>query len=229
MKALVTISLLTLVMVSACSKSETPVKTVVTNPQGPPPTGINHPPVELPPDSREVKRMTIEMLRNSVDLIVGTDEQGKQIRWTHKVGNKTFDMLSDSGLAKTLGKPDYMNTTEEPAKPTALYLKFMDDMSRDLCGKVLVADSQKSVQATRTLIRFIGLKEYQDANAIHENLRYLKLRFHGEQVPDTDTETLAPLKKVFDTVAAAEKSEPAAEAWRAVCVALFLSPEFHLY
>jgi hypothetical protein len=173
--------------------------------------------------------MTIEMLRNTVDLVAGTDEKGQQIRWTFKKGPKVIDALSDKGLAKTLGKPDYISTTEEPAEPTALYLKFMDDMARDLCQKMIAADLKKTDQSTRTLIRFSALEEYQDAASINENLRYLKLRFHGERVADEDLASIAPLKTLFDAAAAAAMSQPARDGWNAVCVGLFLSPEFHLY
>jgi hypothetical protein len=132
-------------------------------------------------------------------------------------------------LAKTLGKPDYITTTSEPAEPTALYVKFMDDMARNVCDQIIAADATKANAEDRTLLRFVDLLEYEDAASINTNLRYLKLRFHAEKVADTDDATVAPLKKVFDTAAAEAKGQPARGGWRAVCVALFLSPEFHLY
>ena len=115
------------------------------------------------------------------------------------------EALSQQALGLTLGSPDYIYVTEEPAQPTALYAKFMDDMARDVCGKM-----------GEQLVRF------QDPEA---NLRYLMLRFLGEKVAGTDTQTTAPLRAVFD---AASESD-SATGWQAVCVSLFLSPAFHLY
>jgi hypothetical protein len=70
---------------------------------------------------------------------------------------------------------------------------------------------------------------------VDANLRYLKLRFHGVKVADSDDVPIATLRKLFDdsVKAAAGTSTPTAahvkEGWRTVCVALLQAPEYHLY
>jgi hypothetical protein len=136
----------------------------------------------------------------------------------------------------TLGEPDYINVVDENLEASSLYQKFMGDMARDGCTRTANADAALA-QNARVLMRFVALNDTLTTNAagVNENLRYLKLRFHGVKVAPTDTTTLADLRTVFDTAVrgAAGTSTPTAahvkEGWRAVCVSLLTAPEYHLY
>jgi hypothetical protein len=112
-----------------------------------------------------------------------------------------------------------------------LYLKFMDDMARQVCDKILDADYARTDPASRTLVRDLPLDSLSDTATVTSTLKYLKLRFHGEKV--TDDATVADLQSLLTQTADAcdgcSDQNRTRAGWNAVCVALFLSPEFHIY
>lgn len=188
---------------------------------------VDHPPIELPPESRSTKRLTVDMLEASLPVIAGVDGAGAPITWTIKGGGNTqLAALGDNALGKTLGRPDYAQTTDEPALPTPLYAKFMDDMARDVCTKMVAADVAAGESGARTLTRFASLSDATDLTAIRTNLRYLSLRFLGQKVADNDEDTVAPLLALFQAAAGATDGKAG---WTAVCVGLLTSPAFHIY
>ena len=63
---------------------------------------------------------------------------------------------------------------------------------------------------------------------MNQNLRALRLQFHGVKVPSTDDTGIASYRKLYDDTLAASTNNTT-EAWRAVCVALLTAPEYHFY
>jgi hypothetical protein len=198
-----------------------------------PATPIDHTPVDPGKivKSASTRRLSVQQLRWSLPKIFGVDAADKPITWM--VGtNEGLTRFDDP-----LGDPDFLDTTEEGLEPSPLYLKFMDDAARDVCNRALLADAEKASKADRVLLRHVEPVDTAEsaAAAVAENLRYLKLRFHGVYVAKDDQAGIAPLLALFaDATAAAAATEPpaeepATEGWRAVCVGLVLSPEFHLY
>ena len=183
-------------------------------------TDGDHPPLDGPPASRSVTRLSTEQLRLSLITTFGTDAGGKPMAWSFQGKNGDIDALSDDGLAATLGKPDYVQVMAEDLSPSSLYVKLVDDMARDVCPKAIAADAGRA-QADRVLTRFAGADEAAQA----KNLRYLKLRFLGEASEDDDP--VADLAAVY--AAAASGADAEDSGWTAVCVALLTSPAFHLY
>ncbi len=194
--------------------------------RSPDPLPIQHPAVDIPPTSRGVKRLTVTMLRGTLPVVAGNDATGTPINWTIKAKGTVYEALREKVLGGALGHPDYISVTVEPSEPTALYLKFVDDMARDVCTKMLSADKAQPAQDKRNLVRFTSLDDASDTEATRKNLRYLMLRFLGQRVADDDTETTQALETLFDT---ASTAADAAEGWRAVCVGLMSSPAFHIY
>lgn len=196
---------------------------------------IDHPAVEIPATARKTRRLSVDQLQTTLPVIAGTDLQGRAITWTVAARNGTIEATADNALGKTLGRPDYVTVTFEAAEPDTLYLKFMDDMARDVCPKILDADYGRTSAASRTLLRFTNLDNVSDTAALQTNMAYLHLRFFGDKV--TSNEETAPLMTLFQTVVDQKRqSNPqsddatlAREGWNAVCVGLFLSPSFHLY
>ncbi len=199
----------------------------VIGPGGP----VEHPDVQGTATSRSTMRLTVDMLAASIPVVAGNDLQGRPITWKAEFDGRTVDALSDQALAPTLGKPDYVTVTDEPAEPSALYLKFMDDMARDVCPRILSADEGRTEASSRTLLRYASWESVTDEAALLENLKYLKLRFHGRKV--TDDAEVASLRQLFESAVASmpdsSVTEQAKTGWNSVCVALFLSPEFHIY
>ena len=164
---------------------------------------IDHPDIgTLDVLSRGPRRMSVEQLERSVEVIIGGIPEGQ------------FNL--DQTLALTLGEPDYLIVTDESLEPTPLYMKFMMDLGAYVCQAVRDYDPQRSVE-DRVFTR------YTDKD---QNIRYILLRFTGIDGPEADP-YVARLSRVFD----AGRSGPNGDAsgWEAVCLAVFTSPEFLLY
>jgi hypothetical protein len=224
-----------LAALAACSSapSETSGPSLTETPETPsPPT--DHPPIDpakKPVTSAVAQRVSIAQLRGAFPVILGKDVNGKDITWMSGQA-PALDKMAD-----VLGEADYAFVTQDNRDPSALYLKFMDDAARDVCGRALLADAARPAAADRVLLRYVGPTDTVTTNAagVDQNLAYLVLRFHGIKVKEGDTARTAPLSKLFtDSVTAAAAGKPATatevtEGWRSVCVALITAPEFHLY
>jgi hypothetical protein len=197
--------------------------------------GFEHPELDVPALNRHVKRLTVSMLADSIPIVAGKQSDALDagdITWTVPEVSDTEALGDDASFAlldKTLGRADYVSVTEEAAEPSALYVKFMDDMARNVCGKMWEADQERE-QEKRVLVPFASMENLDDDEGIRANLRYLLLRFLGEKVADDELEYLEPLEELISATAAASSPEQQTEAaWEAVCVGLLSSPAFHLY
>jgi hypothetical protein len=212
----------------ACDATKTPGDPVTVTDAGST-DGVDNPNTEIPPESASTKRLSIDMVSDSLPIIAGNNADGQPIGWTVDYHGKLFDALSV--LSTTLGKPDYVELTEENRDPSALYIKFMTDMTRNVCGQMLNADYAKPEDAaSRVITRFVDLQEFQDDATINANLRYLKLFFHAEWVDEGDDAGVSDLRGVFDyAIGLAAEGKEARTGWEAVCNALMSAPVFHLY
>lgn len=192
---------------------------------------VDHPPIQVQGTSASPRRLSTDQLRASLPVAFGNDATGAPITWK----NGANPALSNAGIARSLGEPDYIDTTDEALDPSVLYAKFMDDAARNICGQGLDADATRTDPAQRALLRHVDLADTVESNAagVDANLRYLKLRFHAVKVAEGDTATVTPLRELFSTVSkASTETDPKAKAregWNAVCVALVTAPEFNLY
>lgn len=178
--------------------------------------------------SAQTQRLSLAQLRGALPVVMGKDAAGNPITWMTPGGKPGLDAYSI-----TLGEADYVNSTEDDLSPGPLYLKFMNDAARDVCDRALIADQGRQSAGDRVLLHAVSFSDTTATNAtgVAANLRYLKLRFHGVKVADTDDTPIAGLQTLFTQVVAATPvaKVPVKEGWRAVCVALLTSPEFHLY
>ena len=88
----------------------------------------------LPPDPVRLRqRMNLDQLAAAIAHTTGG------LAWTEGTGANTKDLFTV--LAPTLGKPDFNQITQEDLSPSSLFQKFMDDMARDVCAKMAVADA----------------------------------------------------------------------------------------
>jgi len=221
---------------AACSSgapSETSGPSLTETPEMPSPP-VDHPPIDpakKPVTSAVARRISVAQLRGAFPVILGKDVNGKDITWMSGA-TPALDKMAD-----VLGEADYAFVTQDNRDPSALYLKFMDDAARDVCGRALTADAARPKAADRVLLRYVGPTDTAATNAagVDQNLGYLALRFHGIKVKEGDSARTTPLLKLFtDSVTAAAAGKPVTaadvtEGWRAVCVALITAPEFHLY
>ena len=214
------------------SGTESPGEGVVlgAEPQGSPPD-LEHPGMDLPPIGAATNRKTIGMLEASIPIIAGKNELGEPINWILPGLSNGKSAWDYSVLGLTLGRPDFVSITSENMEPDMLYVKFMADMAQNVCEQIIDADNAVGETGERVLTRYILMTDLNNAQAIQKNLAYLKLRFHGVKVDLEDTEALDPLNALYLASSQGPGSpiQAAVEGWRAVCIGLFLSPEFHIY
>ena len=139
---------------------------------------------------------------------------------------------SEEKFGAVLGRPDYIERTEENPASSSLYLKFMRDMARDVCSQMVKADIDRGQLATHTLWRFAPVDGTATEEQITENLQYLILRFLGMKV-DAAHSMVADYRVVFDAGLSSVGGEASVveaqrEGWRGVCIGLFESPLFHI-
>lgn len=217
------LSALALAMVAGCSSSAG--LEAQSNPEGSVPAIDGEP---IPGGG--VRRLTVDELQASVPVVAGKNVAGNDIQWTVKKGNTMYDGYSTEGYGVSLGRPDYVITTVENPDPSPLYAKFARDMALDVCDQIVKADLARPAGEPKTLWRVTSVDGTATAATNQDNLRYLVLRFLGLRVDSTDP-MLAALESVR-AEAAANPKDPAgnadAEGWRAVCVALFQDPAFHI-
>jgi hypothetical protein len=178
--------------------------------------------------TRWARRLQIDRLQATLPRVAGKDENGQPIRWL--VNGK--DGLSDAVFGIVLGRPDYVTRTEENPAPSSLYLKFMRDMARDVCTKMVAADMTRDESVEHTLWRFAPVDGTATDAQITENLQYLLLRFLGMKV-DASHELVVDYRTVFDAGISSmgletSSTKAQAEGWRGVCIGLFESPLFHI-
>jgi hypothetical protein len=178
------------------------------------------------------RRLTVDELQASVGVVAGVDAAGEPIGWKVKIGTKVVDGLSNAGFGKTLGRPDFVTATEEDSFPNALWLKFTQDMARSTCNTIVAADLARADGETPTLWALAPIHRNTTEHEIGANLAHLVLRFWGFGAQEA-ADHIEALRDVYDAGVAAHVTDdgvpPQAEGWRAVCVALFEDPAFHLH
>lgn len=193
---------------------------------------VDHPPIDAQRASASPRRLSTDQWRGSFATIFGTDEAGNPLAFHINAKNEALD---NAGVARSLGEPDYLGTTDEALDPSLLYAKFADDAARDLCTQALTADAARADAQTRVIVRYAGPSDTVQSNgaAVDANLRYLKLRFHGVYLKSDDAASVATLRTLFDASVTASTGAdlPArvVDGWKTVCVALTTAPEFHAY
>ena len=165
---------------------------------------------------RPRRRMDIDQLSASITRVTGG------IGWIRGWdGSDYFDVY-----AQTLGKPNYTDMTAEDLTPSLLFQKFLDDASRSVCDQLV--DRERAGGADPVLLQHVTATDTLATapDAVRENLRALILRWHGRVLPAGSPE-VEPWVRLFDESATAT-ADPLG-GWRAVCVGLFLHPDFYSY
>lgn len=168
------------------------------------------------PGARSRKRMDLDQLNASLRNATGG------IGWVE--GNADQLVV----LAATLGKPDFLTTTEEDKSPSPLFQKFIGDAARKVCADLFAAEVTRA-DVDRTF--FVGVDRDETAAALgprlDENLARLLLRFHSRRTDSDATRgALDGWRFLFQST---ERATSPAVAWNAVCVALIQHPDFYTY
>lgn len=219
---------LTLGLAGCFAEEVAPRTTLPTAPTAPPVDVTSGPGTDVdltptPPEPeapfRERRRVDLDQLDATIRTVTGG------IGWTETRGGREVNLFEE--LAQTLGKPDYLQITDEDLEPSAMFQKFLDDAARSVCLALIDAEASRSsadrvffvhAEATDTL-------GGQPAETI-ANLQYLLLRFHGRKVA-ADAPELEPWTWLMQS--AEHVTDDQAEVWRTVCVGLMTHPDFYTY
>lgn len=161
---------------------------------------------------RDRRRMDIDQLSASIEQVTGG------LRWMDG------DVDQFEALSGTLGKPDYVNNTQEDLDPSLLFQKFLDDAAADVCSDLMAREAA----SPEVFLVNATLADTWDNNpdAVKANLAYLVLRFHGRQL-DPDSATLEPWTWLFRT--SLQVTGDPQDSWKTVCVGLMTHPDFYTY
>jgi hypothetical protein len=167
---------------------------------------------------RSSQRMSVDQIRRSVPHIMGGAIWDIGIPATLEI-----NVLDIIGV--TLGEADYITVNSDNRQPSPLFMKFMDNMATKVCINAYLSDSVITDQEQRVLYRYADPAE---------NLRFLRLKFHGIWVPPNSNQGIEDLLQLYtdlgdndpfiNSVADRELFK-----WFGVCVAMLSSPEFFSY
>jgi len=159
----------------------------------------------VPSHTRQLKRMTIRQVRDSMEQISGG------IIWGG--GSSTWNDHFD-----TLGVADYQLRVESDREPSVMFQKFLDDAASETCrGWVLgeggdfhsISDPITTVQAE-----------------IRANILGLRWKIQGRAQTDGDP-IIDDYVTLFTTVRS--RTDSTERAWGTVCQAMFTHPDFFMY
>ena len=190
---------------------------------------------------RAGRRLSVDQLRASLLAATGfTWVASRRVSDPDSPNGSTqlpdADMLE--ALAATLGRPDYVTSTNASVDPAVTFAKLANDASRVACRASVESDLAQHWQ--RRLLVFAAPNDSLRSNAaaIRNNMSYLALRFWGRAVSPADPQ-LMPLVSLFerastagpskDTSGAVRAQATAADGWRAVCIAMANDPQFLTY
>lgn len=198
-------------------------------PATPDPVGVNLSPhgeahlLPVPPGPDEGvrgrRRMDVDQLDASIQRVTGG------IAWTES-GAGSDNLFEE--LSATLGKPDYIDSTQEDLTVSLLFEKFLGDAAQVVCSE-LVAREQTVSAEERVLLVHAEPESTpaDDAEGVEANLRYLLLRYHGQDLSEGDPR-ITPWSWLFESSLHVNDGNTMS-AWQAVCVALIIHPDFYSY
>lgn len=170
-----------------------------------------------PGSTRRVVRLTADQLAESLFVTTGQ-------RWTLYEAN-----------AALLGRPDYVQTTDDDRQLSVAVERLMGDAARATCAAAITADARLPVASEdRAILRGIDVAS-PDPDARLTNLRRLVLRFHGHRIRSNDDPRLTPWRELLDApitpgdVSARTAAEVETLRWRGLCVGLATHPDFLTY
>ena len=182
----------------------------------------------LPVLERPRRRMNLDQLDLALKEVSGG------LTWTERRNNTDQNLFET--LSATLGKPDFIQRTTEDLTPSALFMKFLDDAARQICGKridldLAALDDPRAEEASAE-IKLWGnlsheLTSVEDAQAIDQQIRALVLRFHSHVLPEGESPRLAYWRWLFETASLVDRSS--LSGWRALCIGLITHPDFYSY
>ena len=161
---------------------------------------------------RDRRRMTVPQLADSIEVATG-------LRWMD--GND--DRFEE--FEATLGVPDWFERTTENLNPDLVFNKLLEDAATEVCESLV---AEEASGGDRLLVG-VDLSMTVDTHRteIESALSSALLRFHGHDVPVGD-DRLGGWVWLFESSTNVTDGDTEI-AWRAVCTALIVHPDFYTY
>lgn len=172
---------------------------------------------EPEPGVRNRRRMDLDQLALAIHTVTGQ-------HWMSNAdgsGQKMFEVLS-----LTLGKPDFLQSTQEDLNPTLLFSKFLDDAARDVCYRAVEQETQMAPADRRVLAKVNLEQPLTDRAAVNDNLSHLLLTFHGVRAEPGDVR-VTNWRWLLDNTEAPDAAP--LTPWVNVCTALLTHPDFYSF
>jgi len=155
--------------------------------------------------TRQLKRMTIAQIRDSMEQISDGERWGTATR-------SDWDKFSE-----TLGVADYQLRVESDLSPSPMFQKFLDDAATYTCMEWLRQETTTFFSIDASSV---------ERSDIRSNIVELRWKIQGKFKDDTapiidDYEAL--FNKVYQRTSSIDGS------WQSVCVAMFTHPDFFMY
>ena len=167
--------------------------------------GITEP--DPPPrNTRQLKRMTVAQVRDSMLRISGGVPWGD-------VDDSDWDTYSD-----TLGVADFQLRVEHDRSPSVMFQKFLDDAASATCSGWL--------DAAASHFHTIEDPESTAREDVRTNILGLRWKIQGKSKATEDV-VVDDYEQLFFTVHMRTGSTESA--WQTVCVAMFTHPDFFMY
>ena len=169
---------------------------------------------------RDWRRMDLDQLKASIERVSGG------VSWSSPTGRDNVDMFDD--LASTLGKPDYIQATNEDLEPSLLFQKFLKDAANAVCLGIIEEDGRRQ-SSNRQFVTELGWEDTWDTNpeGVRSNLARLILRFHGRKL-DASSSEIEEWVWLFRSILHVTNNN-VEKSWNAVCVALMTHTDFYTY
>jgi len=155
---------------------------------------------------RRIRRLSADQFARSLQVATGQT-------WTRY-----------AQYAGALGKADWSQITEEGTDIGVTFDKLVDDAARETCKKAVTAPGQ-------AIMRFAALADRPGVadDKLRANLKYLLLRFLGEDVSADDDPRLTPWLGVLTGGTPPTTDALMGQRWEAVCIGLATHPDFLTY
>ena len=163
-------------------------------------------PVPPATNTRQLKRMTVAQVRDSMERIAD------EVVWGSG-SNSDWD-----AYAETLGVADYQLRVTLDLSPSIMFQKFLDDAAGATCAGWIAADE--------STFHTMSDPDSTERADLRENIVGLRWKIQGKNrdIPD---DIIDRYETVFTTVHTRTASTEAA--WTTVCVAMFTHPDFFMY
>ena len=153
-------------------------------------------------EGRQVKRMRVAQVRDSMEQITGTVWGNNNSKWDQ--------------YAQSLGVPDYQQRMTEDLSPSVMFQKFLNDAATESCEEWMSGSSDMFVLDSLSV-------QTEDVLSNIEHLRWL-IQGHAK---GTNATILQDYLALHQSVLV--RTDSADEAWHTICVALFTHPDFWMY